>query len=276
MFRPGPSHSLFLLLFLSCFTAFSSNDSSLQGSRASAMGGASLCLTDVWSTEHNQAALGFLKCPQAAAAYENGFGLKELQLAGFCFALPSPHSGTFGIYCSSLGNLSYQENKCGLSYARKFGSRFSAGVQLDYLGTRIGEGYGARNTATAEAGILVIVVKGLRLGVHLNNPGRQRLASYNDERYPTTLRAGLLYSSSPHVLLALETEKDNLHPPLFRCGIEYSHGEFFHVRAGISTNPLLFCFGFGFRKGSMLMDFSSSWHEVLGISPGIGLGYLFQ
>jgi hypothetical protein len=280
MLKPGPSLLLFpfllLFLFLSHLKVSAGNDNPLQGPRASALGGASVCLTDVWSTEHNQAALGFLKYPQVAAAYENGFGLKELQLAGFCFALPSRRYGTFGIYCSSFGNPSYQENKCGLSYARAFGSRISAGVQLDYLNTRIGEGYGSHATAAAEIGILATVVKGLTLGVHLNNPGRQKLAAYDDERYPTTLRAGLLYSSSPQVLFALETEKDNLHPPIFRSGIEYSQGDLFHLRTGICTNPLLFCFGFGFKKGNMLVDFSSNWHSVLGISPGIGLGYVFK
>jgi len=51
---------LFYLLFF-VFKCFSSNGDGPIGARSSALGHASSCLTDVWSTKNNQGSLAFVQ-----------------------------------------------------------------------------------------------------------------------------------------------------------------------------------------------------------------------
>jgi hypothetical protein len=266
---------LLLLLVFGLNSLTAGNDNLAGGARAAGMGDAGLCLEDVWCTRHNQAGLAFIKETELSSSFEIPFGLTALQTGGLACAIPL-HKGAIGLDVSSFGSPDYQENKFGLAYALKIGSHCSAGVQLDYLRTVIAEGYGTRNAIAGELGLEALLFKNLKLGIHLNNPTRTSLAEYNDERYPTILRAGLLYRLSPKINLAVETEKDNFNPPIFRGGFEYTLVQSLIVRAGLNGNPTMFCFGAGFRMKNLIIDTAASWHPILGLSTGISIGYVFN
>ncbi len=251
------------------------NENQATGARSASMGNASVCQEDVWSTQNNQAALAFLRNPESGFSYQTPFFLKELKLAGFALALPSG-TGTFGLNVSSFGYSLYQENKYGLSFAKAFGLHFSTGIQLDYLQTQIAEGYGSSNRVAGEIGAVAKILKGFSLGIHLFNPTRTSLSAQSEESIPTTLRMGLAYACSDKVLFCLEEEKDTFHKNIFKTGLEYQPCKELFLRAGLSTNPTTIAFGFGLCLHSFKMDFSSSWHPVLGYTPTIGLSYVFH
>ncbi len=266
---------LLLLLVFGLNSLTAGNDNLAGGARAAGMGDAGLCLEDVWCTRHNQAGLAFIKKTELSSSFEVPFGLTDLQTGGVAYAIPL-YKGTIGLNLSSFGSQDYQENKIGLAYALKIGSHCSAGMQLDYLRTGIAEGYGTRNAVAGELGLEVLLSKNLKLGLHLNNPTRTSLAEYNDERYPTVLRAGLLYCLSQKINLAAETEKDNANLPIFRGGFEYSLVQSLIVRAGLNGNPTMFCFGAGFRMKNLIIDTVVSLHPILGFNTGISIGYVFN
>ncbi|MBA3899319.1 MAG: hypothetical protein H0X62_03770 [Bacteroidetes bacterium] len=244
------------------------------GARAAGMGNASVAISDIWSLYHNQAGLARLKNVEAGIYYENRFLVPELSVKGLAFAIPVK-GGVIGATVTHYGFSLYSETKAGLAYAMTFSEKISAGVQLNYLNTFIGDGYGSRNMISAEAGVMAELADGLTLGAHIYNPTRARISHYDNERVPTIMRLGLNYKLSEKVLLCVETLKDTEHKPMFKVGMEYQVVENVFIRAGVSSNPALSTFGFGFNLKQFKLDFASSVHSVLGYSPQIGLNYTF-
>ncbi len=251
----------------------------LSGARAAAMANATVAIYDFWAISHNQAGIAGINALQAGIYAENRFMLQEMSLAAAAVVLPS-QAGHFGLSIQYFGSSIYSEGKAGLAYSRKFSDKLAAGLQLNYLFTRIGEGYGSSGTACAEAGIIYELLPNLQIGAHIFNPTKAGLKTENyhgnEEFISTIIRSGMAYNFSNKVLLSLEVEKDIRHKPVTKLGIEYRAGEFVFVRAGISTNPVLNAFGFGLQTGRLQIDLSASYHYLLGYSPQAGVIYSFQ
>ncbi|MGB0887887.1 MAG: hypothetical protein ACPGSL_07175 [Vicingaceae bacterium] len=262
---------LILLIFSGQFiSAQIAND--FLGARSAAMGGYNVTLSDVWSTNNNQAGLGFVKEMTAALYYENRFLLKETGYKAGALVLPVK-SGAFGISVASFGYSAYSETKAGLSYGQRFGDKFSLGVQMNYLNTSLAQTYGSKTTITGAIGLIARLSNELSLGVHVYNPNRSKLADDNNERVPTIMKLGLDYRFSKKVMLAVSTEKDLDVDAIVNAGIEYHITDILYLRGGISTNPIQYAFGFGMQLQDFKVDLSSSFHQTLGITPGISIIY---
>jgi hypothetical protein len=249
------------------------NNNHPVGARAGAMAGSSVTLSDVWSTYHNQAGLAHISGITAGVYYENRFAVKELSTKGAAFAMPYKN-GAFGLSVTQFGYSLYNENKVGLAYSQKFGEVFSAGVQLNYLGTFIAEGYGQRHAVAAELGVLANLTKELKIGAHIYNPTRTKLAQYNNERTPTIFRLGLNYRFSKQVFITAETEKSTYLKPQLKAGLEYKFNDYFYLRMGVANNPNIIAFGFGINMQNLQFDFGASHNAVLGYVPQFGLSYV--
>src|ERR1035437_8115885 len=110
---------IYFLILIICITitAKAGNEDFPIGARSAAMGNASVSLSDVWSVQHNQAGLGFVRNVSAGVYYENRFLLKELSVKGGVFAMPVK-GGTFGLCITNFGYSLYSENKYSLSFAK--------------------------------------------------------------------------------------------------------------------------------------------------------------
>lgn len=261
---------LIIVSFTQTFKAQVAND--VIGASSTGMGGYTATLSDVWSTNNNQAGLGFMTDITGGIFYENRFLLKETSYRAGAFVLPVK-TGAFGLSVTSFGYSAYSETKAGLSYGQRFGDKFSVGVQLNYLNTKLNQDYGSRNTVTGAVGIISKLSDELSIGVHVYNPTRSKLAEYDNERIPTVMKLGLDYRFSKKVMIGVETEKDMNYDASVKAGLEYHITEIFYLRGGISTNPTLSSFGFGLQMKNFKMDISSSFHQTLGMTPGISLIY---
>lgn len=270
-------HLCVLPIILSAYVNTFAADNLNAGARAGGMANASVAIYDFWAISHNQA--GFANTNSLTAGFftENRFSLKDLSLAAVAVIIPTS-SGNIGVSMQFFGSSLYSEGKAGLAFAKQFGERFSAGVQLNYMFTSIAEGYGTAGTLTAELGIICEILPRLYLGAHIFNPTKSgiKTTGYHDinEYISTILRTGAAYVFSKKVLLCLEIEKDIRHQPVGKFGLEYMITDDVFVRAGISTNPTLNAFGFGFQKGSIQFDISAAYHYLLGYSPQAGIIYL--
>ena len=265
---------LLFCLFLLPILSFGGQDNGHYGGRSAGMGHSSLTLSDVWSTHHNQAGLGWLTSPTAGVFFQNKYLLKELNYMGFAYAHPIK-AGTFGLSFTNFGSSLYGESKVGLGYGMKFSDKITGGVQLNYHNTRIANNYGSHSGITAELGMQAYLTDKFMLAVHLFNPTRSKLNEYNDERIPTVIRLGLNYQFSDKVLATMETEKDLLNNPVFRAGIEYKTNDMFHLRAGVGTNPTIASFGFGINLENIQIDVAASYHQTLGFAPELSMNYTF-
>lgn len=258
------------VLLSQSFQAQVAND--VVGASSTGMGGYTATLSDVWSANNNQAGLGFMTDIAGGIFYENRFLLKETSYRSGAFVLPVK-TGAFGLSVASFGYSAYSETKAGLSYGQRFGDRFSVGVQLNYLNTKLSQDYGSRNSLTAAVGIISRLSDELSIGVHVYNPTRSKLSEYDNERIPTIMKLGLDYRFSEKVMVGIETEKDMNYDAVVKAGIDYHITEIFYLRGGISTNPTMYSFGFGLQMKNFKMDISSSFHQTLGVTPGISIIY---
>lgn len=274
-----PLHFAFLLIFLSASLKTPAADNLLSGARAAGMANATVAIHDFWAISHNQAGIAMIDTITAGLFAENRFLLGDLSLAAVGVILPTT-SGNFGASLQFFGSSLYSEGKAGLAYARRFGEKLSAGVQLNYMFTTIGDGYGSTGTVAAELGIICEILPNLFLGAHIFNPTKARLKATGHldikEYISTIIRTGAAYHFSDKVLFSLEVEKDIRHKPMAKFGIEYMITEGMFVRAGISNNPMLNAFGFGIHKGKLQFDISASYHYLLGYSPQTGVIYVFR
>ncbi|PJA09905.1 MAG: hypothetical protein COX70_00460 [Flavobacteriales bacterium CG_4_10_14_0_2_um_filter_32_8] len=243
------------------------------GARSTAMGGFTTTLSDVWSTNNNQAGLGFITDFSGGIYYENRFLLKETSYKAGALVMPVK-IGALGISVTSFGFELYNETKAGLSYGQRFGDKFSVGVQLNYLNTKLAQEYGTKTSITSAIGLIAKLSKELSLGVHLYNPTRSKLAEYDNERIPTIMKLGLEYRFSEKVMMGIETEKDMNFDAVVKAGLEYHITEALYLRGGISTNPTQYAFGFGMKLKDFKIDISSSFHQTLGITPSISIIYV--
>lgn len=261
------------LLLLVNYQIYATNGNDVIGSRATALGGFSTTLSDLWSTNNNQAGLGFVNELSAGIYFENRFLLKETSYKAGAFVLPLK-AGTFGLSITSFGYSAYSENKAGLSYGIKLAEKIAVGVQLNYLNNRLTGDYGQSNTFTAALGVIANLTKELSIGAHVYNPNRTKLADYNNERVPTIMKLGLDYKFTDKVFLGVEAEKDINFDPVVKVGIEYHAIDILYLRGGISTNPTMSSFGFGLKFKDFKLDFSSSFHQTLGLTPSVSLIYI--
>lgn len=246
------------------------------GARSAALGGTSVCYDDFWSLHNNQAGLATFSSMAVGLYAENRFLMKELMQGGFGFVMPVKKAGVFAVNYNYLGYSMYRESKVGLAYALAFGKHISAGVQLDYLNTHIGEDYGDANTFTFELGLRATLIRNLVLGVHVFNPLHVKVSKFGPDRVPVIIRGGLSYSFTDKALIAVETEKDLNRPARFKAGVEYHVVKPVFLRMGIGTNPFDYSFGLGLEFGNLSADLSANRHQVLGFTPQLSLVYSFK
>jgi hypothetical protein len=244
------------------------------GGRSAGMGLSSAAVVDFWSINNNQAGMAFYGRTAAGLYYENRFLINEMASQAGAFTLKTKY-GMLGASVCYSGDANYSTTKAGLAYALKFGNRFSAGLQLDYIATALGESYGKRNNITFDFGIMVKVTEQLTFGAHTFNPIHVQLSEYNNERIPVSLNAGLAYTFSDKLLLTAEAYKNSEFPMEFRSGIEYKLSRIAYARIGVSTNPARYTFGIGMEMKNLTLDLSSSIHTQLGYSPQVSVQYSF-
>lgn len=265
---------LSLTILLMSNLTIAAGDNLPLGSRSAAMGHASSTLSDIWSVQNNQAGLAHIQTLSAGVYYENRFLLPELGLSAVGFAMPLKSGGTIALSYSMFGFEAYKDSKLGLAYARRFSETFSGGIQLDFLNTRISEGYGSKSTLAVEAGAQVKLLDGLILGAHVFNPTGSKLADYNDEKIPTIMKLGLAYTFNEKVIVAIESEKNIDYPASFKAGLEYKVVPQVYLRGGLSTRPVESSFGIGLEFGVLRINLSASMHQELGYSPQADLQYI--
>ncbi len=266
---------ILLLVFLCCsiFQLSGQKDNVCIGGRSAAIGNASVTLTDFWSVHNNQAGMAYYKKIAAGLYYENRFLLKETGLKCLSVVIPVKKAGVFGLNVSNFGFNLYNESKIGLAYAMAFSERISAGVQLDYIYSHMGDNYGNIGLLTFEVGLRAKIYKELVLAVHVFNPANLRLVKGNSEHIPLIYKIGLSYSFADKALIATEVEKDMNFKPVFKAGAEYKVARPVCLRIGIATNPMSYSFGVGFEFYKFKLDISASRHPQLGFSPQASLIY---
>lgn len=241
-----------------------------NNARSIGLGGSGVAFSGLASLGNNPAGLADLEGWGAGVQAEQRFRLSELQLLSAAGAI-SAGSGSFGLQLNYFGFEAYNEQKIGLTYARKLFDQLYLGAQLGVFNTRIPE-YGSRALITFDLGLLAPLSRELTFGFHLLNPIRQEIIE--GEYLATVLRFGLQYQPAEKIHLLAEVEKDIQQPVRVHAGLEYQIIDPFFLRLGVATEPVAMSFGFGYAlSGGLSIDVAASYHQVLGFTPAFGVVY---
>lgn len=243
------------------------------GARSVALSHATVSFSDAWSSFHNQAGIADLKTYTAAFYFESRYGIDELSLSAGTVVVPSRNGG-FAVTMFQFGSGTFRENKYGFGYAHILSEKWRAGLQLDYFTRHMPENEAAKGFATFEGGLIFRVTQKLHLGGHVFNPirgGYEYPAGV--QKMPLVVRVGGHYNFDDTVLLAFETQKDNLNSACLKAGIEFLPAECLMLRLGVSGSPLNYTAGFGYYSSRLSADVGFGYHGNLGITPSIALQF---
>ncbi|GAB3287946.1 hypothetical protein GCM10027348_03090 [Hymenobacter tenuis] len=267
----------------------------MWGARAAGLGQIGTVLEeDGWAGAGNAAALGSLRFLTVGVGAENRYLLPALNTVALVAAMPlgprnaatapvagipeaiaaatAPRYGVLGFTAQRFGSKLYSEQRLGLGYGYRLGT-VRVGARVEVLQTSF-EGLGSRRVVAASLGGQAdIIPRKLTFGATLYNLNQARLASYQDERVPTVLRAGLAWRASEKVLLLAETEKDVEQDADFKAGLEYVPVPVLWLRAGLSSLTGQLTGGAGFQAGQFRIDYAAGWHEALGLSQQVSVAW---
>jgi hypothetical protein len=253
---------------------YAGNESPEGSVRSAAMGHASLSLQDVWSAMNNQAGLAHLERFAAGVYAEQRFSVEGLQIGGLAVAQPIQKLGVVGL-TGQLVNFegSYTQQMWGLAFARKFGPKVSAGIQVDLYNLSI-QGYGSETTFLGELGLQYQLLPELRFGVHLFNPAAQKISETEDERTATVMQAGFAYEFSEKFTFAAEVFKQADVEARLQAGMEYRLHDRLTLYGGLQSNPYSGRLGLQLRLAPVAISIAVAYHEVLSATPMAGIDYL--
>ncbi len=275
MLSTSPRLTLFAVFLCFCTNAFVRAQDVLDG-RMPAAGLATGNITtvhrDIMAVQGNQAGLGFAGEAQLYASAESRFGVQGLNYFSAAAMYPSQWGG-LGFSVQYYGVDQYRESLLGLAYGKRIMTNMAIGVKFDHLTVRI-PSYGKKSTIMVELGILSSIGDKVWVGFHFLNPFEIKFIE--EEAISRIIALGVRYDLSDRTYLAMEIEKSSYLDANIKVGMEYDVMERLALRIGINTHPALITFGIGYRmEHGLQMDFGSSVHQVLGISPAGGIGYSF-
>ena len=266
-----------------------------RGARAAGLGNASVALPgEVWSMGNNVAGLGELQRPSVGFYAENRYFSPALNVGALTVALPLGRAatpaadaatpaaapaaaarswarhGVVAFEAQRFGGQLYNETRLGAGYGYRFG-QISLGGRVDMLQVSI-EGLGSRRVVLGTlGGQIEVIPQRLSFGASLYNLSQTKLASYQNERVPTVLRAGLAYRPGAQVLLLVETEKDVERDANFKAGLEYRPVPVLVARLGLASLTEQASAGLGVVAGAFLLDYAATYQQALGFSQHLSV-----
>lgn len=250
-----------LVLLLSVVTIFASAQSvnTRLGARAAGMGQAGFGITDESPLFQNVGALGFVEHPSAFFSYELVPGLAGGNRTAAALAFPSPIA-VFSAGAFRFGDDLYSEQLLTAGLGNRLGTT-ALGLKANLLQYRA-DGFGTRTAFTVDVGGLTQLTPEWTVGAGIFNITQATIAE--DEPLPVIFVAAVSWQPPDGPLLTVETEK-RLHAPLLlRGGMEVNIRKKVFARTGFSLQPLTLTAGIGARSYRTRLDFSTTYHPVLG------------
>ncbi|MBK6507653.1 MAG: hypothetical protein IPG02_18900 [Ignavibacteria bacterium] len=257
------------LLFTIAFFAFQNSPAQFEStdsdSRASAMGGAFVSLANSSSAVfYNPAGIGQLNNRYLSVFYEPSvFGLKEISTGAITYT-EAFKFGNLGLGLRTFGFDLYRESKLTLVYAGSHRDLIFWGIGINYYNLSI-SGYGSASSAGIDAGALTKLGDYFSWGLSARNITGAKIG-ITEQAISRTFVTGFKYCPAEKTNILIDFEKAVAQPVMVRFGAEISPVSVLSLRAGISTEPVSYSAGAGFKYGIFCLDYSVTVTEPLGIS----------
>jgi len=248
--------------------SFAQNGRYDLGSRANAMGNASVTLEDGWSMFNNIGALARIEETKAVVTYQNKYGIPQFNTFGGGFVKPM-FNGVVGLGVFRFGDDIFNEQKINLGFSNP-----SLGLNVNYLQYNI-EGVGSRGVLMLDFGGLATITEEFVFGAQVTNINQAKLSPFTGEKVPTIMTAGLSYRPSQSLMLNAEVEKDLDFDAYFKFGLEYEIIKRLNMRTGLVTEPFESSFGIGFKPSAFDIDYAFRNNPDLGDIHELSIAYRF-
>lgn len=237
---------------------------------AMGLGGAVLAYPDAGAGISNEAVTGFAPRAFVGAGSAIPYGLADWQSARACGIFRINKNSGAGFELAHSGIEAYREQQLKLVYGRKLASNWSLGASLDVLHLSAPE-YGSVTGFTFGIGLLARVMPTIWLASRVQNPVQQNLSV---APLPTVFSLGGAWKPGTHFALLAGVEKELERTGQVKCGLEYRPVEKVVFRAGVRSRPARFSLGAGvMMKNGLTIDAATEWHQFLGLTPSVMVGW---
>ncbi len=270
---------IFILLFIGFHVLYGQVER-LSGARSLGLNGCNTALSeDLWGLFSNPANIGGIKSPELSTYFERRYNMPELQYLALGGVYPFNKEHTIGACFSSFGWEFFKTNLMGLNYTYHLLKIIHLGIRLNYANTAI-PNYGNWYSWLVDIGGNATISKKVNVAFKVMNANQSEIL---EDKLPVEIAIGLKYQPSKKVKVLTEWKKNHLFPVSFLMAVEYQPTNylFFRTGSGISSNRLpapnnyflTSAFGVGLHWQNMILDLAAQWHDRLGLTPSISLGY---
>ena len=247
------------------------------GARTLGLGRAGVALGgEAWG-HTNPAARASLAEGRAGVQASQAFGLGELRMGALAAALPTA-LGAVGLEARTYGFSERSETRVRVGLARAVplsrSRRLDVGIALG-VESAATAGFETETALLLDIGVQGQVLPGLRAGLAGRNLTGLGRSDDDDGRLSAStvpgLTVGVAYRPSDLALVVVDADQDLDFGLSVRAGVEVTPVEALALRAGVSTRPTRFSGGVGVRAGPLRADLAVEVHEVLGVTPAVGV-----
>lgn len=240
------------------------------GARGLAIGGATTALPDYgWSVFSNPALMNS-KIPILGFYGLRNYGFAEITDVSAFGSIPTQFgAGAFAFH--KYGDHLFNETRARVGYKNEW-ENLHFGVVLNYNHIAFGGVYGSGGALGLDVGIATEITQQLWVGAKASNINSPKYNFSNTSEYlKRDLSIGFSYLLHKDVLFVMDVFKDVRYPVSFKSGLEVTLLGDVKGRVGVTTEPLTYSFGLGYKKENWAVNLAVQQHSLLGISPGFDL-----
>lgn len=235
-------------------------------------GNLSSCQREKEALFTNPAGLIELRLPVLQLTSQLPFLLPDIQkhAAGIGFSIGQ---AAWGFTLHRYGNEIYKEQAIELAYGMLLQEGMSIGIRGGFFQTAI-KSYGQSFALTYSAGMQAFLSKKMLFGIFLQNP--VWLLRRNYQQIHSAIYTGISYFVNDNTKIEVELSKEQGETYNTHLGITYRMQGSLRLLAGIQLRPFQYATGAGIDLSeNWQLDMALEFNSFLGVSPGVGLNYLF-
>lgn len=205
-----------------------------------------------------------------ATNYHSRLQMKELAVSDVSVGFRIKGDDVIAIGLKYDGYTLFNTTRTLLGYAKRISSNINLGVQLEWRRMQQGDVYGNANAFMGGLGAQVKLTDQLTASMSVSNPNRSTLGN---SRTPMTGSLMVHWQANKQCVWLAAIQQTGTYGFTYSTHLRYDPSNRFHIQLGASSGIEPIQFAFGFRTGHMELIARSSYHELLGFSPGAGIRF---
>lgn len=205
-----------------------------------------------------------------ATNYRSRLQMKELAVSDVSIGFRIKGDDAIAIGLIYDGYALFNTSRTLIGYAKRISSNINLGVQMEWRRLQQGDLYGSAHSFMGGLGAQVKLTDQLSASMSVYNPNRSTLGN---NRTPMTGCLMIHWYPNKQCIWLASIQQTGTYGFTYSTHLRYHPSSRFHIQLGASSGIEPIQFAFGFRTGHMELIARSSYHELLGFSPGAGIRF---